>query len=80
MDTIKGFFEGLFGAAAGLVMMAFFLSFSVGTLYWLWMAIQLGSFLMFAVILFPPAFIVTGPVGAYALIFGPPQWVINMFG
>ena len=46
MQAIKDFFEGLFGAAAGAVMFAFMISFSVGTLYWLWMAIQLGSFLM----------------------------------
>ena len=80
MQSIKDFFESMFGAMAGLIMIVFFASFSIGTLYWLWMAIQLGSFLMFAVILFPPAFIVTGPVGIYSLIFGVPPWVISMFG
>lgn len=80
MDAIKGFFESMFGAAAGLVMFAFIISLSIGSLYWIWMAIQLGSFLMFAILFFPPAYIITGPVGFYALIFGPPEWVINMFG
>lgn len=80
MESVKGFFESVFGAAAGLVMIMAFLSFSVGTLYWLWMAIQIGSFMMFLVLLFPPAMIITGPVGIYSLIFGTPQWVLNLFG
>ncbi len=81
MDAIKGFFESMFGAAGVVVGIAFFATVSIGTLYWLWMAIQLGSFLMFAIaIFFPPAMLVTGPVGLYSLIFGPPEWVINMFG
>lgn len=80
LESIKGFFESMFAGAAGLVMIAAFISFSVGTLYWLWMAIQIGSFVMFLVILFPPAMIITGPIGIYSLIFGTPQWVFNIFG
>jgi len=46
MEAIKSFFVSVFGAAAGAVMLAFYLSFSVGTLYWVWMSIQLGSDLL----------------------------------
>ncbi len=80
IDNIKEFFAGVFGAAAGIVWIGLMITFGLGTLYWLWMAIQLGSFMMFAVLIFPPSFIVTGPVGMYSLIFGPPDWVISTFG
>lgn len=80
MNSIRNFFEGLFGAAAGIVMIGFFITWSIGTLYWLWMAIHLGSFAMFLVLVFPPAMLVTGPVGVYSWIFGPPDWVMRWFG
>tara|TARA_R110001606_G_scaffold399274_1_gene583325 strand:- start:5999 stop:6244 length:246 start_codon:yes stop_codon:yes gene_type:complete len=80
IDRIKEFFAGLFGAASGLVMIVLMLSLSVGTLYWFWMAIQLGSFTMFLVLIFPPFLIVAGPIGIYSLIFGVPDWIINIFG
>lgn len=80
MGRIHDFFTGIFGAAAGVVIFACYGLIAVGSLYWFWMAIQLGSFLMFLVLLFPPAFIVAAPVGAYSMIFGVPSWVISTFG
>lgn len=80
MQTIIDFLGGLFGAAAGVVGFAIMASIAVGSLYWLWMAIQLGSFLMFALILFPPSIIITAPVGIYSILFGPPDWVLHVFG
>ena len=67
------------GIGGGLIMLAM-LAISVGGLYWLWVAIQIGSFLMFLVGVFPLFFIVTGPVGAWGLLFGMPNWVFNIFG
>jgi hypothetical protein len=80
MESIKRFFEGLFGAAAGIVMMALMISYSIGTIYWMWVAIQVGSFWMFVVGFIPPTAFFTGFVGGYAMIFGTPDWVFSTFG
>jgi hypothetical protein len=53
---------------------------SIGGIYWLWVAIKLGSFLMFVVGIFGPMVIVTAPVGTYMLLFGVPHWVFSTFG
>lgn len=54
---------------------------AIGSLYWLWIAIQLGSFLMFVLGVFPITTILLAmPVGAWSLLFGVPDWVINVFG
>ena len=79
MESIKNFFEGLFGAAAGIVMMTCFFCYSVGTIYWLWVAIQIGSFWMFVLGFIPPTAVFTGFVGGYAMIFGTPDWVLSTF-
>ena len=51
----------------------------VGDLYWLWTAIQLGSFWMFVLGLVPPFVVVGTVVGAWSLFFGVPEWVFSMF-
>jgi len=70
----------LFEGAMGLIMLAFFGLLSLGGLYWLWIAVQIGSFFMFVVGVFPLFYIVTAPVGAYSFLFGVPNWVFAMFG
>lgn len=64
-------FFGLSWALFGLYML-----FGIGALYWMYTAVQLGSFFMFVLGLIPIFWI----VGAYAFIFGVPEWVINFFG
>ena len=73
MDDLKGGFLSLLGMAISIL-------FSIGGIYWLWMATQLGSFWMFFCGLFPFTMLITVPVGAYSFIFGMPEWVANMFG
>lgn len=73
-------FGELFAGSIGMVCVGLFFLISLGDLYWIWMSIQLGSFMMFVAGLFPLFFIVTGPVGAWSLLFGVPDWVVNMFG
>jgi len=52
----------------------------LGNLYWLWLAIELGSFMMFVIGLLPLFAMITGPVGAWSLVFGLPLWVVDVFG
>ena len=70
------FFTGLSVGGLGLFLI---ISYSVGAIYWIWMSIQLGSFFMFFLGIAGPVVIFTGPVGAYSLIFGVPDWVYNYF-
>lgn len=52
---------------------------ALGDIYWLWTAIQIESFWMFICGLVPPFVAITGPVGAWSLLFGVPAWVYNVF-
>ncbi|MCW8856409.1 MAG: hypothetical protein OQJ95_03525 [Kangiella sp.] len=70
----------LFSGVAGTLMFVLILLVALGDLYWLWMSIQLGSFAMFVAGLFPPLIIITGPVGAWSLLFGAPDWLVKLFG
>ena len=71
---------GILGSGFSLALYALYMLLLVGGVYWLWIAIQLKSFTMFLVGLFPLFYIVTAPVGAYSLVFHTPQWVISWFG
>lgn len=72
--------KDLFAGVMGISLMVIYPLIGLGDLYWLWMAIQFGNFKMFLAGLFPLFFIVTGPVGAWSLFFGTPDWVIRIFG
>lgn len=76
MSKIGELFEGSMGMAFGGLSILIFL----GNLYWIWMSIQIGSFMMFVAGLFPLFFIVTGPAGVWSLLFGVPDWVVKLFG
>lgn len=69
----------VFTTSVGFLMVAGWGLLTLGGIYWLWLAIQLKSFGMFFLGLFPMAWIVTAPVGAYAWAVETPQWVINTF-
>ena len=58
MDWLKG----LFGSVLGVV---FILSATVGWAYWMWMAIHLGSFMMFFFGLLGPFAFVGGILGLW---------------
>ena len=61
-------------------LMILYLLLGLGSLHWLWIAIQIGSVGMFVVGVIPPLIIVTAPVGAWSLVFGVPGWVYSFFG
>ena len=78
MESIKNFFVGTFGFFGLILMWVLAILIPVGDIYWLWMAIQIGNFWMFLLGLIPPIALFTGPVGAYSLLFGMPDWLINL--
>ena len=80
MEKIKDFLGGILALGGGVLGFGIYILIAIGGLYWLWMAIQIGSFGMFVVGLIPPFFILTAPIGAYSFIFGVPDWIFNIFG
>lgn len=70
------FFDSLSGFALG----AAFILMVIGELYWLFISLQIGSFWMFLLGIFPiTAFFLGGPVGAWSLVFGVPNWIYSLF-
>ena len=62
--------------AAGIAIYAIPLSLMTGWAFWIWMAIQLGSFGMFLfAILGPFAFVAAG-LGFWSFLFGAPAWLL----
>jgi len=78
-DTSK-FIGAAFHPASAFVLVGAIIALNIGCLYWLWLAIQLGSFGMFVIGMLPPAWVITGPLGAWSLLFGVPSWLIGTFG
>lgn len=62
---------GLFFSMVKLLLLA--------NMCWLWLSLKLGSLGMFVVGLIPVSWIVTGPVGFWALVFDVPAWVLTTF-
>lgn len=74
MNRLKDTFSNLFGSALGL---GFLLSGTLGWAYWMWMAIQVKSFLMFFFGIFGPFAVVAGFLGLWSFAFGAPQWLVG---
>lgn len=72
MERIKE----ILGGTLGIILWGLFI---IGELYWIWMSIQLGSFVMFFLGLAGPIIIITAPIGAWSILFGIPDWIINLF-
>ena len=78
MEWIKNFvgvLAGIFGTAG---IFCFMLSGTLGWAYWMWMAIQLGSFGMFFFGILGPLALVAGILGLWSFLFGIPVWLLHM--
>jgi len=74
MALMKELFEGI----AGLIIMTAVVLTVLGAMYWLWLAVQMGSVWMFVIGVIPIFVIVTGPVGVWSYVSGSlPEWVTN---
>lgn len=71
---------GFFFGSLGVVFYISAVLLPVGGIYWLWMAIQLKSFLMFLLGVVPFLWIVTSPIGFYSLVTDIPDWIYDFFG
>jgi len=64
----------------GPLTMALVATMALGSLYWIWVAVKLGSFAMFVIGVLGPSVIITAPIGAYMMFFGIPNWIHSLFG
>jgi hypothetical protein len=61
----------------GFGMIGVYIGSFVGWAYWMWIAIQVGSFWMFVVGLIPPGWLVASFLGLWSLLFGVPMWLVH---
>ena len=51
----------------------------LGWVYWLWLAVKMGGFAMFALALFPITSPIAAILGGWSFLFGLPGWVVSVF-
>jgi hypothetical protein len=73
---MREFFDSLFGTVLSWILA---LGLPLGFLYWLWLAIKVGGFAMFAFAFFPFTTPIAAILGAWIFFFGMPEWVYNLF-
>ena len=77
LNVLHGLLNGLM-VALSFALYGIYLILIFGTLFWLYTAVKIGSFLMFVLGIFLPP--LSALVGGYALLFGFPEWVFRWFG
>ena len=53
---------------------------TIGWVYWLWLSIQYGSFLMFVFGFLPFTVPISSTIGLWSLVNGSPEWLSKLFG
>ena len=69
----------LFTSGIGFAFALLYFFLPLGWVYWIWLSIQMESFAMFALGIFPPTGVIAAPIGLYSLVFDPPDWLITQF-
>jgi hypothetical protein len=75
---VKRFFTELAAVFGGIGTLAFFAGWFIGWCYWMWIAIQIGSFWMFVFGLAGPCALIAALLGLWSLIFGAPLWLVHI--
>ncbi len=60
-------------------MMSIWFLLPLGWVYWLWLAIKVGGFAMFALALFPITAPIASILGGWSFLFGVPDWTVSVF-
>ncbi|MFA0435938.1 maltose ABC transporter permease [Vibrio breoganii] len=69
----------IIGTIFSWLIMGVYILLPLGWVYWLWIAIKIGGFAMFAVALFPLTAPIASILGGWSFLFGLPQWVVSVF-
>lgn len=68
-----------FSSLIGYALMSLYFILPLGWVYWLWVAVKIGGFAMFALALFPFTSPVAAVLGGWSFLFGIPDWVQSVF-
>ncbi|ANS84050.1 hypothetical protein VSVS12_00226 [Vibrio scophthalmi] len=72
---MANFFSSIFS----LAIMSLYLILPLGWVYWLWIAVKIGGFAMFAMALFPITAPFAALLGGWSFLFGIPDWAYSFF-
>ncbi len=75
---MKDFLAKIIGIVGGTTFYIIMIGIVPGWAWWMWMAIQLGSFGMFLFGILGPFAFVAGLLGLWSLLFGAPYWLLNL--
>jgi phage-related minor tail protein len=76
---IKQITGAIFGALGVVGSVASYVGFGIGWLYWVYLGVKLGSFIMVIVALLGPVALIVSVIGLWSFIFGVPDWIIHLF-
>ena len=76
----KNLVASLTALMGGFTVYALSIGIFIGWLYWVWMAIQLGSFSMFVFGLLGPFALISSILGIWSFLFGIPGWLLHLVG
>lgn len=71
--------EKLLDIITKVVLYSAFSLLPLGWLYWVYLAVKFGGFIMFVGAFFPLLTPFSAVIGAWAMIFGVPDWMISFF-
>jgi len=80
MAEILGILARLFARFGPLIATSLIVLVPIGWAYWLYTAIQFGSFTMFFIGILIPLLLIVAPIGLWSLVFGVPEWLMSIFG
>ncbi len=75
---MRNLLNSLIGMTGVAGAMAIGLGVFVGWAYWMWMAIQLGSFGMFVFGLLGPCGLLASLLGLWSFLLGAPAWLLRL--
>jgi hypothetical protein len=74
------FFSWIGGTLGTTGAIALYVGLFAGWAYWMWMAIQFGSFIMFIFGLLGPLGFFASLLGLWSLLLGVPFWLLHLVG
>ncbi|MGG9998970.1 hypothetical protein ACQU0X_02700 [Pseudovibrio ascidiaceicola] len=72
---MKKSFVSRLGDVTALTFVVLYILAPLGWVYWLWLSVKVGGFLMFALTLFPLSAPIASMLGIWSFLFGVPVWV-----
>lgn len=75
---MRNFLASIIGTIGTTAFTALAFGMAPGWLFWIWMSIQLGSFMMFLFAFLGPFGLIAAFLGLWSLIFGAPVWLLHL--